>query len=157
MSTASSADSKPATVHAPIVDWSKTPLTADYEGPYVKILDNVFTAEECAELIALAESDAKWEQAAVHYGLGPNDKYVDTKYRNSQRILRFDKAAAAKLYERLQPYVQELAKIEGGEDWAGIFGTPEYVEGEWTCVGYVLSFTSIHDKRLTLKSVSMKG
>lgn len=135
MPYASSADSKPSGIHAPIVDWSTTPLTAEYEGPYVKILDNVFTAEECAELIALAESDAGWEQAAVHYGLGPNDKYVDKEYRDSQRILRFDRAAADKLYEKLQPYVQELARISAGDKWTSIFGTPEFVEGVWECVG----------------------
>lgn len=122
---------------APVVDWSTTPLSADYEGHYVKIIDDLFSPAECAELIALAESDAEWEQAAVHYGLGPDDKYIDTEYRNSFRILRFDRPVADKLYGRLKPHVQELQKIDEGDKWEGVVGLPGYVDGIWKCVGYV--------------------
>ncbi|KAF8183628.1 hypothetical protein BJ912DRAFT_1023160 [Pholiota molesta] len=119
----------------PVVDWAQTPLTKDYEGHYVKILDDVFSPEECAALVALAESDAEWKQAAVHYGLGADQNYVDKDYRDSDRILRFDNPAADKLYEKLKPYVQELVKIQAGEKWEGIVGVPGHVEGTWECVG----------------------
>lgn len=125
-------------IGAPVVDWATTPLSADYAGHYVKIIDNLFLPEECAELIALAESNAEWEQAAVNYGLGPNDKYIDTSYRDGFRILRFDRSTADRLYERLKPHVQELYKIGPGDRWEGIVDFPGHVDGVWECVGYVL-------------------
>ncbi|CAA7264488.1 unnamed protein product [Cyclocybe aegerita] len=133
-------DSKPTytntdSVHAPVLDWSTTPLATDYPGHYVKILDDVFSPGECAELIALAESDAQWKQAAVHYGLGAHQNYVDTDYRNSERILRFDNAAADKLYQKLLPCVQEIVEIKPGSEWEGIIGPPGRINETWKCVG----------------------
>jgi len=122
-------------VNTPIFDFSRTPLAEDYTGYYVKVLDDVFTPKECAELIALAESDQQWKQAAVHYGLGPNQNYVDTDYRNSLRILRFDHEAADKIYQRLLPYVQDMVRIQPGDEWAGIVGSHGNVEGTWDLVG----------------------
>ncbi|KAF8900894.1 hypothetical protein CPB84DRAFT_1708821 [Gymnopilus junonius] len=121
-------------VNAPVFDFSDTPV-ATYQGYYVKVLDDVFTPKECAELIALAESDAEWKQAAVHYGLQPDQQYVDTDYRNSQRILRFDHEAANKIYERLLPYVQELVKIEPGNEWERVVGPRGQVKETWELVG----------------------
>lgn len=123
---------------APIFDFSNTPLANDYKGFYVKVLDDVFTPEECDELIALAESDQEWAQAAVHYGLLPNQNRVDIDYRNSLRILRFDHEAADKIYRRLLPYIQELVKIEAGGEWEGVVGRKGRVEGTWDLVGCVL-------------------
>ncbi|KIM43976.1 hypothetical protein M413DRAFT_443043 [Hebeloma cylindrosporum] len=117
------------------LDWSTTPLKDDHAGHYVKVIDNFLTPEECAELIALAESDSEWKQAAVHYGLGANDNYVNTDYRNSERILRFDHEAAEVLHQRLLPYVQEFVNIEPGDEWEGVVGIPGRVEGKWELVG----------------------
>jgi hypothetical protein len=122
-------------INASLLDWSTTPLKDDYDGSYLKVIDNFLTPEECAELIALAESDSEWKQAAVHYGLGVNDNYVNTDYRNSERILRFDHEAAEVLYKRLLPYVQEFVKIQPGDEWEGILGIPGRVEGNWELVG----------------------
>jgi hypothetical protein len=134
-----SAESSTSEVYAPVIDWANTPLTQDFEGHYVKIIDDLFTPKECAELISLAESDAEWKEAAVHYGLGANDSYVDKDYRNNERILRFDKPAAEKLYQKLRPYVQELARISAGDKWEGIvLSASGRVDGTWECVGYVL-------------------
>jgi len=135
---------------ASVLDWSTTPLAQDYAGHYVKIIDDVFSAEECAALIALAESDAEWTQAAVHYGTGPTQNYVDKDYRNSERILRFDKEAADKLYEKLLPYIPEIVKIEKGSEWEGVVGAKKSVKGTWTMVGYVESpYHFIQDCALT--------
>lgn len=130
-------------VIAPVFDWSTTPLASYYNGFYLKVLDDFFTSEECAEFIALAESDDSWKQAAVHYGLGATENYVNTDYRNSERILRFDHEAAENLYQRLLPYVQELVEIKQGDEWAGIIGQPKYVSGTWKLVGYVPPFICI--------------
>ncbi|TFK38588.1 hypothetical protein BDQ12DRAFT_712943 [Crucibulum laeve] len=126
----------PGYIHAPVLDWSTTPLASDYHGCYVKILDDFFTPEECTKLISLAESEAKWEQAAVHYGLGPNQKYIDTNYRNSERILRFDKEASERLYQKLLPYVQEIVSIKPGGEWENIVGMSRgFADVEWNMVG----------------------
>jgi len=122
-------------VNAPVFDWSTTPLAHHYNGFYVKVLDDFFTSEECAALIALAESDDNWKLAAVHYGLGPHENYVNTDYRNSERILRFDHETSGKLYQRLLPCVQELVEIKGGGEWEGIVGQPGRVSGTWKLVG----------------------
>lgn len=133
--------SEPSTIEviAPIFDFSKTPIADDYKGFYVKVLDNVFTPEECAELIALAESKQEWKQAAVHYGLLPDQNYVDVDYRNSLRILHFDHQAAERIYQRLLPYVQELVRIQPGSEWEGVMGAKGSIKGTWDLVGYVLS------------------
>ena len=137
-SESSAAESTQATtVIAPVFDWSTTPLARYYNGFYLKVLDNFFTSEECAAFIALAESDDNWKQAAVHYGLGAHENYVNTDYRNSERILRFDHEAAEKLYQRLLPYVQELVEIKQGDKWEGIIGHPRHISGTWKLVGYV--------------------
>jgi len=126
-------------IHAPVLDWSKTPLANRYAGHYVKIIDNVFSDEECADLIKLAESDAQWAQAAVHYGIGSDKSYVDTNYRNGERIIRPDHVAAEKLYQKLLPYVQELVEIEAGSPWEGVVGRKGFVVGKWKMIGHVQS------------------
>lgn len=125
--------------HAPTFDFSQTPLARDYDGFYVKIIDDVLTPEECANLIALAESDHQWIQAAVNYGLRPDQQAVDLDYRNSKRIIRFDHEAAAMIYQRLLPYIPELVQINPGDDWEGVVGTRGRVQETWDLVGYVLS------------------
>ena len=124
-------------VIAPVFDWSTTPLARYYNGFYLKVLDDFYTSEECAALIALAESDHEWKQAAVHYGLAAHENYINTEYRNSERILRFDHEAAEKIYQRLLPYIQELVEIKAGSRWEGIIARPGNVSGTWKLVGYV--------------------
>ncbi|KAF6747548.1 hypothetical protein DFP72DRAFT_605695 [Ephemerocybe angulata] len=130
-------DPKPDQAPAPVFDWSTTParLAQDYDGFYVKVIDNVFSPEECAALIALAESDAKWAQAAVHYGLAAHQQYVDTEYRNSERILRFDHDASEKIYQRLLPHVQELVELKKGDPWASVVAPSGRIEGTWRLIG----------------------
>lgn len=125
-----------APVNAPMLDWSQTPLATEYNGFYVKVLDDVFTPTECAALTALAESDQKWEQAAVNYGLKAHEKLIDTSYRNSERILRFDADAAEQLYHRLLPYVQELVEIRPGGEWETIVANKIRTTTVWKMIGY---------------------
>jgi len=129
-------------IHAPVLDWSKTPLEKRYAGFYVKVIDDLFSDEECDELIKLAESDAKWEQALVHYGIQVEKSYLDTNYRNSERILRTDLVTAEKLYQKLLPYVQELVEIEAGSPWEGVVGRKGYTVGKWKLIGYVQSLVA---------------
>lgn len=127
----------PHPAHAPPLDWSQTPLEAEYAGYYVKIIDNLFSDAECAELIALALSDQQWQEAEVNYGTKAGESTVMKDYRNGERIIRFDAAAGQKIYEKLLPYIQEIVKVRPGGEWDGIFGVPGRLKDNWDCVGYV--------------------
>jgi len=118
-----------------VLDWSDAPLARYYDGFYIKVIDDLFTPAECAALIALAESDQKWEQAAVHFGLGPDQNVVDTSYRNSERILRFDADAAQQLLNRLLPYISELVEIKPGGEWETIVAKKGNMKTVWKLVG----------------------
>ncbi|KAH8822830.1 hypothetical protein DL96DRAFT_1469838 [Flagelloscypha sp. PMI_526] len=157
----------PSTI-PPVIDWAQTPLP-EYKDHYAKVIDGLFSSEECAELLALATSEppktdpasplaqlqehhatkpnpqtgkVEWQQAAVHYGLGASSNYVDTDYRNSDRILRFDVDAANKIYEKLRPLLPELWEIrqteENGEagKWSKIVSrTRDTSNTVWKLVG----------------------
>ncbi|KAF9559350.1 hypothetical protein CPC08DRAFT_708884 [Agrocybe pediades] len=122
----------PIPTSAPLFDFSKTPIASDYTNSWVKVIDNLFTPEECAALIALATSDAEWKQAGVSYALGK--ERVVTDYRNSHRILRFDDEAAKKIYERLKPHVKEIKRVEPGHEWESVAG-PKARGYIWDMVG----------------------
>ncbi|EKM74873.1 hypothetical protein AGABI1DRAFT_65211 [Agaricus bisporus var. burnettii JB137-S8] len=97
----------------PVLDFNKTPLP-EYNGHYCKIIDDLFSPSECADLLALAESHTPWSQAAVHYGLGPTQNYVNLEYRNSERILLFDFDAASRIYNKLLPHITEVIELSSG-------------------------------------------
>ena len=126
---------RPVQEPAPVLDWSTTPLARDYNGSYVKVIDDLFSAEECDSMIALAESGAKWTPAAVHFGLEAHQQYVDTEYRNSERILRFDHEAAETIFQRILPHVQELVEIKKGGPWETVVAPPGRIQGTWNLVG----------------------
>lgn len=132
----------------PIFSFPNKLLARAYEGFYIKVIDNVFSAEECAALIALAESDAQWEPAAVNYGLKPQESYVDTSYRNSERILRFDKAAADQIFERLLPLIPEVVEIKPGTKWATVVAPEGRIRGTWKLLGYILVAPISHPCRV---------
>jgi hypothetical protein len=126
----------------PVFDFSATPLP-EYSHSYCKVIDDVFTPDECASLIALAESDTQWVQAAVHYGLGSTDNYVDTSYRNSERILRFDNKAAEQLFHKLLPLIPELMELKAGAPYSdAIAGTRVLRNFKYKLHGYINIFKS---------------
>ncbi|KAG6919333.1 hypothetical protein DXG01_006879 [Tephrocybe rancida] len=115
-----------------LLDLSDTPIAKDYPNSYIKVLDNIFTPEECAALIALAESDQEWKPAKLSTIEG---EVVDLDYRHSGRILRFDEKTAGEIYLRLLPHVQELIEIKAGSEWEGVVGDRGRVRGTWKLVG----------------------
>ncbi|KAG6854451.1 hypothetical protein C0991_006530 [Blastosporella zonata] len=124
------------------LDLSKTPLANDYPNAYIKVLDNLFTAEECTSLIALAQSgDEKWETAKINTFGG---QHVDLEYRNSDRILRFDHKTAGELYERLLPHIQDLLEIKAGDKWEGIVAGSGQVSGTWKLLGVNERLSFLH-------------
>ncbi|GLB42583.1 putative prolyl 4-hydroxylase alpha subunit homolog [Lyophyllum shimeji] len=115
-----------------VLDLSKTPIGLDYPNCYIKVLDNVFTPEDCAALIALAESDQRWQTAMISTSSGDR---VELDYRNSDRILRFDHTTAGKIYQRLLPHIHDILEIKPDGKWAGVAGHPKLVEGTWKMLG----------------------
>ncbi|KAJ3539162.1 hypothetical protein NMY22_g4856 [Coprinellus aureogranulatus] len=122
---------------APVLDWSKTPLADVYPGYYAKIIDDVFTPAECDALIALAQSDGKqFTQAYLNFGMGANDKFMDLDFRNSDRILRFDKPAADQIYQRLLPYISEITALTPGHQyWERVATIDKRQRLTWKLVG----------------------
>ncbi|KAF8469048.1 hypothetical protein BDZ91DRAFT_83395 [Kalaharituber pfeilii] len=108
-------DSEPPVDHdaptpvAHVIDFSKSPLAASYSGLFAMVIDNCLTPKDCADLIALAElgrngkgkGEDEWVPAQI-------DGFVDLSYRNSGRIIRDDKEAAAFLRKRLEIWLQEV-------------------------------------------------
>lgn len=130
----------PPTTNGDLFDFTSTPLSRDYSGSYVKVLDDIFTPKECEDLISLAESDQKWQAALISTSTGDR---LETDYRDSERILRFDHDAANRIFERLLPFVQELVEIKPGGQWEKIVGYPKRMTSTWNLVGCV-QFQSVY-------------
>lgn len=116
------------------IDFETTPLAASYTGFYAKVLDNVFTQEECSALLQLAEKGG-WQPAAK-----------STNFRNSDRVLVIDNEASAMIFERLKPFVEgELSLIAADGPWAHIaHKAGKKLPRPWKLVGCVqaISLTS---------------
>lgn len=68
------------------------------------ILDNVFTKEECNNLIELSEKTPEnYELAKINVGY--NQQRINTSYRNSQRWLNFNKTLADSFFEKIKDYI----------------------------------------------------
>jgi len=67
------------------------------------ILDNIFTKEECDNLIKLSEEiPENYEIAKVTYD---DEQIIDTNYRNNKRWLNFDKKLAENFFEKIKLYI----------------------------------------------------
>jgi hypothetical protein len=114
------------------IDFSKTPLT-QYSGYYAKVLDNVFTEAECTELAKLA---TEWTPAGLS-AEGPTQT-VHSDFRNSDRCLVFDQAAADRIFQRLYPLVEEIHKIAPSDKYGIITGKAGRKQGPtWKLSAYV--------------------
>jgi Rps23 Pro-64 3,4-dihydroxylase Tpa1-like proline 4-hydroxylase len=67
------------------------------------ILDNVFTKQECDNLIKLSEEiPENYQIAKVSYD---EEQIIDTSYRNNKRWLNFDKKLAETFFEKIKSYI----------------------------------------------------
>ncbi|KAF9067283.1 hypothetical protein BDP27DRAFT_922531 [Rhodocollybia butyracea] len=142
-------NSTPALVNPSVhyIDFSSTPLAKWYSGDYALIIDDLFSPEECKDLIALAESTESeggkgWQPAKLQNGsIKIEDQVLDTSYRHNDRILRFDHDAARQIYERVLPFVEkDIGVLKKGSKWSrivakGEFGNTIKVHGTWNLVG----------------------
>ena len=67
------------------------------------ILDNVFSKEECDNLIKLSEEiPENYEIAKISYD---DEQIIDTNYRNNKRWLNFDKKLAETFFEKIKSHI----------------------------------------------------
>ncbi|KAI4088516.1 MAG: hypothetical protein LQ344_006030 [Seirophora lacunosa] len=98
-------------VEKQIVDFKASDLP-EYHGYYACILDHVFSAEECADMIraAKAQTDGEWQQATINSGFSGQE--VDTESRLCGRIIWSNEELAAKIWARCQPHVPEILEVK---------------------------------------------
>ncbi|KIJ96845.1 hypothetical protein K443DRAFT_681993 [Laccaria amethystina LaAM-08-1] len=109
------------------IDFSQTPLATSYSPFYAKILDNVFSPKECADLIALASSAGDWSPAGLS-AEGPTET-VHTNFRNSDRVLVINDEVSSRIYEKLRPLVDEICEIAPRSRWSCITTRPGREKG----------------------------
>ncbi|KAM6501649.1 hypothetical protein JOM56_001626 [Amanita muscaria] len=120
---------------APIFDFSGTALQTDYPDMvgkryYVKIIDNVFSLDECEALVRAGdggEGTAEWQPVVIRTNSRHGHQAghaLDALYRNSDRILRFSSPVASWVFDRLQPHISELVEIRPNTEWEKVVGKP---------------------------------
>ena len=110
-----------------IIDFKETELP-EYEGYYACILDNVLSADECANLIraAKAQVNGEWQQAMINVGSGSQE--IDTETRSCGRIIWDNGELLSKIWARCQNLVPEILELK---DKPGITGSGWLKKG-WT-------------------------
>ena len=100
------------------IDFEEANLPA-YNGLYAVVLDNVFTAKECNQLILAAEgrTGGVWEPALINIGMGMQELRPDV--RNCGRIIWDDRAVVEGLWNRVKSYVPELELVTDAPDITG--------------------------------------
>ncbi|KPM42763.1 hypothetical protein AK830_g3826 [Neonectria ditissima] len=86
------------------VDWAASPLP-EYQGRTALVLENVLSADECAQLLSLAEDsvpradgESAWRPALI--SLGPGWEAPAPGYRESDRIIWNQQVVVDRLWER---------------------------------------------------------
>lgn len=99
------------TIQKQIIDFKTTDLP-DYEGYFACILDNVLSANECADLIkaAKAQTNGEWEQATIKVGFGMQE--VDPESRLCGRIIWDNKDLASRIWARCRNHVPEILELK---------------------------------------------
>lgn len=91
----------------------------EYDGAWAVVLDGVITEEECKQLVEAAEATTNgiWERALVNIGGGRQAMYEDA--RKCGRILWDNREIMAKLWARIEGFVQDIHQLK---NWAGVTG-----------------------------------
>ncbi len=74
-------------------------------GKFAIAIDDVFTEQECQDLIALSEADGNYKHALVNVGFGQQSYLPDV--RNNDRWIHDDVSMAAGFFEKLKPFIPE--------------------------------------------------
>ncbi|KAG9100152.1 hypothetical protein FS749_016104 [Ceratobasidium sp. UAMH 11750] len=100
--------SAPIAVHR--LDFVKLGLP-EYRHKYAVVIDNLFTPEDCARYLELAQVERQWEAAALNAGR-PGHQYMNTHYRNSGRIIFDTPSLAEEILDKLRPYLKEIEYLD---------------------------------------------
>ena len=101
--------SSPASASASKVDLSG--VSQHYKNAYAVVLENVFTPEECEQLVHLAEQSTgvAWDQAMIHVGGGEHKVYEDV--RKSERMIWDQQEVVDRVWARCAPLVPGLKEL----------------------------------------------
>ncbi|KAL2870209.1 uncharacterized protein BJX67DRAFT_277284 [Aspergillus lucknowensis] len=104
----------PASARCQVIDFATTdPALPEYKNHLAAVIDNALTAEECKEIIRLAEgstTDGIWKRALINIGNGR--QMLATDSRNCGRIILDSPDLAGKLFARLLPFMQGLGIVK---------------------------------------------
>ncbi|KAK4698830.1 uncharacterized protein P7C70_g7439, partial [Phenoliferia sp. Uapishka_3] len=97
----------------------------EYSDCFAIILDDLFTRAELSRFLATAEASTPWDVARVN--ATADIAYVDTSYRNGERIILDSEELSREIFERVRPH---LAKIEEFEEerWSQAAGGKKVVK-----------------------------
>jgi hypothetical protein len=98
-----------------LLDFATTSLP-EYAPYFAVVIDDLFTPQECDELLEFASGgdESKWEEALVNSGGGRQVSARD--YRRGSRIMVDDKDKAQWIYERVKPCLDKwVGELEVGE------------------------------------------
>jgi len=125
----------PSIIKVSQIDFKNSPLP-EYSTCYAVVLDNVLTQEECDQLIKMAEMSVGahqdgdetgpenngWKPAMVN--AGRNKEFLDTGYRNSDRIIWDEKTVVKRLWDRVMQGegMKEYFSALQGEKYIPIVG-----------------------------------
>ncbi|KAF8309884.1 hypothetical protein DL93DRAFT_2085020 [Clavulina sp. PMI_390] len=101
---AGSAENTPPPVVVTKIDFEAYNLP-EYAHRNALVIDNLFTPEDCARLLAAAEASNEWAVAQLNGGGAL--QYTDTSYRNSGRILYDDHELADWILDKMRPYLKD--------------------------------------------------
>lgn len=90
------------------IDFAETDVP-EYAPFYATLLDDVLTVEECKRLLKAAEAQGPWERAMVNVGNGQQKRIDDI--RNCGRIIWDSEDMVARLWERIEKHVPEIANL----------------------------------------------
>jgi len=91
-----------------------TPVLPNYPKVFACTIADVFSPEECDELIKLSE-DRGYEAALVNVGYGQQELMTD--FRNNDRCIIDDEARAQEIYKRIEQFVPEQIPNPSGDLW----------------------------------------
>ena len=92
-----------------------------YSKCWAVVIDNAFTAEECAQLVSLAENHAApggWERAMIN--VGNYEQMLAPETRNCDRIIWDSPDIVSRIWDRISYLVPEIQRIENQASITGI-------------------------------------
>jgi hypothetical protein len=134
------------------VDFASVGLS-DLSSRICLIIDNLLTPGDLAKLYSAATLSSPWVQAKVSVGIGV--EILDTKYRNSGRIILDDHALAGWLFDKIEPHLSEgVRRVEGAEHhrWIGsnyydkAVGTRKKEDGSEAVVEPIARVTRLNER-----------